>query len=682
MKENSFKYFAALIFVTGWFTAHSNIITVTNTADSGPGSLRYALTSAILITSPDTINFNIPTSDPNYNSTLGVWLIHPLSTYEYIINSNLIIDATTQILNHGNTNPYGPEVVIDGGGTVDYCFSVMNASRITIKGFTISRFLYGIQMYGASSTHNLITGNYIGTDPLGTDTAGNYIGIELAEGADSNTIGGTTIADRNLISGNQHIGLRFVDVTGDRAIGNLVGTDRTGTRALGNYDGVSIEGASTFNTVGGATANERNIVSGNIAYGIPVFGAGAYGNVITGNYIGTDITGIFAIPNTYGVLFDDGSSGNILGGGSAAERNILSGNSGYGVFIYNMGTNRNTVKGNYIGAGVNGTSAVPNGVGIVIDGTTYSNIIDSNIISGNVQQGIYIHITGSDSNRIINNKIGVDINNAPMGNGQDGIRIAEGASYNRIGGTPAEGNIIANNGANGIYLIADGTNYNLISCNSIYDNAALGIELYPQGVNPNYPADTATTPNKGMNYPVIDTVIFNTGTGSTIVSGTLYTQNPGVCTIQVFKAIPGATGYGQGSEYLSSVIPDPAGNWSDTIPGLTPTDFLTTTAIDPLNNTSGFSRDRNTISIATGIENPGNDGIKIYPNPSNGKFILQTGDTENGVITVFNMFGETIFQDKITNGEAEINMNVSGGVYFYRVSSGKQFMASGKLVLQ
>lgn len=661
----------------------ANTFIVTNTNDSGSGSLRDALQMAAFSAGPHTINFNIPLSDPNYNSTLGIWVISPLSTFDYIIKNNVTVDGTTQTANQGDTNPFGPEIYLDGNNnSINYCFSVINASGTVIKGFTISDFMYGIQIYGTSSINSTITGNYIGTNATATDTAGNYIGIEITAGANYTTVGGSTLAERNIISGNEHIGIRLLDVNYCTVIGNYVGVDRTGSSALPNYDGISLEGAAKFNTIGGTNAYERNIVSGNIAYGIPVFGAGAEGNIIIGNYIGTDISGTIAIPNTYGVLFDDGSFGNILGGNTAAERNILSGNSAYGVFIYNMGTNSNVVKGNFIGTDLNGTTAIPNAVGIVIDGAAYNHVIDSNIISGNLQEGIYINITGSDSTSIIKNKIGVDINGNPLGNGSDGIRISQGPKYSIIGGSIANANIIAHNGGNGVYIMFPDDNFHLISYNSIHNNSGLGIDLFPPGVNANDIGDIDTGANEGMNYPEIDTVIFIAGPNKTIISGTLDTQSPNQCTIQIFMAIPDLSGHGQGSEYLSSIAPDSLGNWSDTLYGLSSTDFLTTIAIDPNNNTSEFSIARNTTTIASINNNQKDESIRIYPNPSTGKLIIERGKIGKGMIEIYNMFGVKVFQSEISNLKSEINLNLPSGMYLYQVNDNKQFILSGKLIMQ
>ncbi|MDY0142383.1 MAG: T9SS type A sorting domain-containing protein [Bacteroidales bacterium] len=683
MRKSKLKFLILIGLLNISIILNATTFTVINTNDFGNGSLRNALQMLVLSPGPHTINFNIPLSDPNYNSSLGIWVISPLSTFDYIITSNITIDGTSQTANQGDTNPFGPEIYLNGNNnSINFCFSIINASGTVIKGFTISNFMYGIQIYGTSSVNSIITGNYIGTNATATDTAGNYIGIEIIAGANYTTIGGTSIAERNIISGNEHIGIRLLDVSHCTVIGNYVGVDRTGTNALRNYDGISLESAAKFNTIGGTNANERNIVSGNVAYGIPVFGAGAEGNIIIGNYIGTDITGTIAIPNTYGVLFDDGSYGNILGGSSTSERNIISGNSAYGVFIYNMGTNSNIVKNNYIGTNAEGTAAIPNAVGVVVDGAAFKHKIDNNIISGNLQQGIYINITGSDSTLITKNKIGVNIDNNPLGNGSDGICISQGPRYSIIGGSVADANIIAHNEGNGVYIMFPDDDFHLISYNSIYSNGGLGIDLFPPGVNANDIGDLDTGPNEGMNYPEIDTVIFISELNKTIISGFLDTQNPELCTIQIFKAIPDPSGHGQGSEYLSTTMPDVQGNWNDTLFGLTASDFLTCIAIDQNNNTSEFSITRNTTTIVAINDYQKDKNIKIYPNPFTGKFVIETIMMDDAIIEIFNIAGEKVFQSKILNPQFEINLNVARGIYFYQIKDKQQFISSGKLILQ
>ena len=87
-----------------------------------------------------------------------------------------------------------------------------------------------------SATGNLVAGNYIGTDYTGTMALGNALsGVEIADSASNNTIGGTAAGDRNVISGSPEGGV-FIhgSATGNLVAGNYIGTDVTGTMALGN----------------------------------------------------------------------------------------------------------------------------------------------------------------------------------------------------------------------------------------------------------------------------------------------------------------------------------------------------------------------------------------------------------------------------------------------------------------
>lgn len=644
------------------YSADATIFTVTNTNNSGTGSLRQAIDLANSSNGPHSILFNIPTSDPNYNSNTGVWKITVSSNYNYLIKSNISIDGTSQTTNQGNTNPNGPEIHIDGNNnTINYCFAVMNASNITIKGFIISRFMIGIQIYGNNSFNNVIIGNYIGTNYNASDTSGNYIGIELISGTHNNRIGGATVDERNIVSGNQHIGIRLVDANDNLVIGNFVGTNRTGTTALKNYDGISIEGFAKNNTIGGLNSEERNLVSGNTAYGIPAFGSGVEGNIIIGNYIGTDVSGSYAIPNTYGVLFDDGSHGNTLGGSTPAHRNILSGNSGYGVFIYNMGTNSNIVQGNYIGSDATGINAVSNAIGIVIDGAAFKNTIDNNIISANLQEGIYIHITGCDSNIITRNKIGVNVSGAPMGNGQDGIRISEGPLNSTIGGSIENANIIANNHGAGISILSPNDVFHEITYNSIYSNAGLGIEIFPFGANINDNGDIDNGANQMMNFPVIDTIYNAQEAGKFVIKGHLDTQNPELCLIHLYLSELDPSGYGEGKQYLSTTFSDNLGLWIDTIQGITLSDFITATATNSQKSTSEFSMSRNAYISAKINTERINQILTISPNPNYGIFEVQT--ESEGILKIYSASNSLVYQQFIENNHSTINLKLESGIY-------------------
>ncbi|MEI8202049.1 MAG: T9SS type A sorting domain-containing protein [Bacteroidota bacterium] len=662
MKKKIILYIIFLSLATS-FVSFSNTFVVTTTSDSGSGSLRDAITNANGIPGNHTISFNIPTTDAGYNATTGVWTITPLTTYLPITRNNLTIDGTTQTSNVGNTNPLGPEIMLNGNqNSIDYCFWVTNAANVTIKGFIICDFIYGIQIYGSSSLNNVITGNYIGLKQNGTDTLGNYIGIEIFGGASQTLIGGSTPADRNIVSGNEHIGIRLLNSGNNTLIGNYVGTDRTGMIAKGNYDGISIEGTSNHNIVGGTNAGEGNLVSGNVAYGIPIFGAGADSTLVIGNLIGTNINGNAAVPNTYGVLFDDGARGNIVGGISEQERNIISGNSAYGVFIYNLGTTQNKVLYNYIGTDISGTLALPNANGIVIDGAADTHYIMGNVISGNLQQGIDIHITGSNHHIIAGNLIGTDKTALlPLANGSDGIRIGEGGKYNIIGGDYGA-NVIAYNQGNGVSVITSGDINNRISKNTIYQNSGLGIDLFPQGITPNDSGDIDTGPNQLMNYPIINPVQALSG-GQFKVSGTLDTQLPQFCTIELFLADINNAGYPQGKVFLSSCTPDIYGNWSDTLNNLIWQNKLTATATDSAGNTSEFS-----VAIPAGIGETVQsfNNIVLYPNPATNNISLSGNHILE--VTIYNELGEEIKSLQKVPSEIDVS-GFSLGLYLMKINT-------------
>jgi hypothetical protein len=680
------KLFAAILFSSALYSANSTIYTVTNTNDAGAGSLRQALTDANTYPGTHSIVFNIPTSDPNYISAQGVWKITPQSTLPIIMRSNLLIDGTTQTTNQGNTNPDGPEILLDGNHQYgsDFAFHIFNSAGVTIKGFIIGRFTVGIEISGTSQS-NIITGNYIGCNYNATDTLSNIHGIEILSGPHNNTIGGSSISDRNILSGNNHTGMRVVNSNSNIIKGNYVGLNRTGNAALRNFDGISIEGTSKYNMIGGYTAGDRNFVSGNDAYGIPVFGGGCFYNIIAGNYIGTDISGSFSVPNTYGVLFDDGASYNMLGGRQAGAGNLLSGNSGYGIFLYNPGTQKDTVLGNLIGTNWDGTSAVPNANGIVIDGPSYKHIIDSNVISGNSQMGISIHIGGTDSNVIIRNKIGTDISgNLPLGNSIDGVRIGEGPQYNIIG-QPGKGNIIAYNGQSGISVLTAAEHYNSFSENSIFGNGALGIDLYPAGPNPNDAGDIDTGPNDAMNYPVVDSIDFITG--SEVIYGHVDVQLPLQTKVEVFLADPDITGYGEGKTWLGSTYPLSNGTWCDTIVGVSPSDFITATATDNLGNTSEFAFDFPYPPVFI-FENEGQKIIiESAPNPFHENTAITVNGFNNSMpfmgIKLFNLNGKMILAESADGNSIIIDGDeLSAGIYLCIILLGDKSFKTIKIIKQ
>lgn len=205
--------------------------------------------------------------------------------------------------------------------------------------------------------------------------------------------------------------------------GNFIGTDVGGATPLGNdQNGLFVFTAN--NTIGGNTAAARNIIvdGGN---GVLIFGSSASGNQVLGNFIGVDVTGIVAYPNLDGVKIS-GAKNNIIGGTNPNARNIISGNSS-GVTIWNATASDNVVQGNFIGTDVKGTGAVPNGRGVQIRSGANNNLIGGTTAgAGNVISGNTFNgiDLGGSSNTVQGNFIGTQSDGeSPLGNGIEGIEI-------------------------------------------------------------------------------------------------------------------------------------------------------------------------------------------------------------------------------------------------------------------
>ena len=243
--------------------------TVTTTADTGAGSLRQAITDANTTTGPNVIDFSIGT---------GPQTIVPDSPLPTISNP-VTIDATTQPGYAGK-----PIIQIDGSqiftpGSVPPVQApdvngLAIAARSTVRGLVINRFTgNGVLLYGSSGS--TIAGNYIGVDLTGETPLGNaYSGVSIVDSR-NNVIGGTTAADRNVISGNDASGVTITTNQGQTlnggniVEGNLIGTDPNGTLDVGNqYAGVLIN--TNGNTIGGLAPGEGNLIAYNRGSGVYV----------------------------------------------------------------------------------------------------------------------------------------------------------------------------------------------------------------------------------------------------------------------------------------------------------------------------------------------------------------------------------------------------------------------------
>lgn len=255
--------------------------------------------------------------------------------------------------------------------------------------------------------------------------------------------------------------------------GNFIGIGFGGVGDLGNGEGGITLYRSGFNRVGGLTVAARNVISGGNLAGIYVIDPAATGNLILGNYIGTDPSGTVRRGNRQNGIVVSQAPGNIIGGTTAFARNLLSGNLMSGIYLLGTGTTENVIIGNYIGLSETGTSALSNSFdGITLSGARKNQIGGvtpgaGNVISGNNERGIYI-TQSSHENVVEGNRIGTDASGTiSLGNVVNGVAISGGAS-NRIGGSSAAArNLISGNKQSGVLLFATNSVANRVQGNFI-----------------------------------------------------------------------------------------------------------------------------------------------------------------------------------------------------------------------
>jgi hypothetical protein len=472
---------------------------VSNTQDSGPGSLRAALYYAF--DHPGTtITFDIPTSDAGFSN--NVFNILPTDGFPSLVNAT-ILDGSTE---PANSNPNGPQILLNGilGQSLSVFPSGLQfkGSNCLARSFIIDNFPEaGVLITGSGAIGNTVSGCYLGTDENGMIAETNiFYPLEISGGAISNVVGGTTVAERNIISGSAYQGVAIRDPgTAHNVVeGNYIGLNAQGNAALPNaWAGIQIFGGAQSNLIGGYTASARNIISGNTLQGIAISDPNTGGNIVAGNYLGLDPTGTTAMPNGYaGVDIFGGSFGNTVGGTASGARNVISGNLDQGVSISSNGAVANVVLGNLIGLNAAGTAAIPNGeAGVGIYLGAQSNLIGGtiasarNIISGNGEQGVAVGNPGTSDNLIQGNYIGVNPSGTTaISNTWAGVNFFDGAGANLVGGSaPGAGNVISGNGIQGVLIQDGGTENNLVqgnliglnaSGNAAIPNAASGIEIY------------------------------------------------------------------------------------------------------------------------------------------------------------------------------------------------------------
>ena len=447
---------------------------------------------------------------------------------------------------------------------------------------------------------NLIGTDVTGTSAVGNGADGIFLNNSKDTVIGGTTVEARNIISGNgSIFFAAGVFIEGLDATGNTVMGNYIGTDITGTNAVGaSADGIFINGSSS-NTIGGTTLGARNVISGNGQVGILINGSTATGNAVQGNYVGLDASGTAAIPNLGDGIRVGEAPGNVIGGASSAARNVVSGNGAVGVDLFGSGAVGNIVKGNYIGTNAAGTTDVGNTLeGVYINGGINNTvggagIGDRNIISGNLH-GVGVNDILAQNNDIIGNFIGTNaFGTGPIANTFDGVRVAGNASNNVVGGGGTSGNVIAYNGGDGVFLDQTAGTGNRIDLNQIFLNGQLAIDIYPDGVTPNDAGDGDTGPNNVQNFPVLTSA--NSTLAGTTIAGTLNSTPNTQFTIQIFSdSSCDPLGNGEGQLFVGSTVIGTDGtgnlNFNQLFPAVVANQHVVSgTATDPNGNTSEFS---------------------------------------------------------------------------------------------
>lgn len=399
---------------------------------------------------------------------------------------------------------------------------------------------------------NNISGVKVGLDAeLAVNTLGTVVrlfGLQNAviggAAADTNVFGGSSTGWVWFANLDIGVGSDGVDIKG-----NYVGMSPSGVK-LGGEEGIMISKTAipgvnlpTRNvTIGGTSAPDRNYISGN---GSGILLTNTTSDVtILGNYIGSGLDGKTAIGNRNGVGMIFGDTGNlIIGDGTAAGRNIISGNSAAGISIsdaFGDLTGVNTFQGNYVGLDVDG-NALGNGTfgmeinrgGMMIGG---ANPGEGNVISANntaITLGSNVTTTTTIYGNILGLKPDGETPAPNTGWWAADIRSRGGVQFG--GPNPGEGNIVSGNIHGGILMIApvdlkiQGNIIGLTKSGANMGNGGLGVALdypygYPIASNITIGGATVAEGNIIANNNG-DGVLFRYGKDSTISHNLIYNNN-------------------------------------------------------------------------------------------------------------------------------------------------------------
>ena len=423
------------------------VFTVTSVNDAGAGTLRQAIEQANANPGADSIHFNIP------GGSTTVRTINPFTALPEVTGP-VTIDGYTQPGSQPNTLAVGnnARILVELSGEFSAAAFGLGGLTITgggttVRGLAVNRFGEAAVLIRGGGG-NSVRGNFLNTDPTGSLARGAFgaDGVRVV-GSGNNMVGGTNPADRNLISG-----------------------------ISGGGSGVEIASVTD--------PNDGSVLTP------------AAGNVVLGNYIGTDAAGT-GVPDGDGVfsghagVYLRAASDNVVGGAAAGAGNVIAGNGQYGVHVHapapDSRADRNQILGNLIGTNATGTAPLTylgspvagQSVGVRVEGAdtgapagpagAADNAVGGlaaaarNVISRNSFAGVEIENT-SGNNRVLGNYIGTDAaGTAVLGNSNAGVSLRSAT------GVSVAGNLISGNGTG---VVIRGGGGGTVTGNRIGTNAA------------------------------------------------------------------------------------------------------------------------------------------------------------------------------------------------------------------
>ncbi len=313
--------------------------------------------------------------------TFASWLtgktIAPASPLPQIIDNRTVID--------GDIDKDGkPDVAISGRKlTTGSGLGFSGAHWCTVKGLAVVAFPeHGIWFY--KSHYGKVASCHIGVNRAGTKAVPNgRAGIHVGE-SDYCTIGGTTAAERNVISAGASLSdpaIKLVAASNNTISGNHIGLSADGTAVLAaGGAGVRLDReipfATSHNVVGGTQPAARNVFGG-LDYGVVLCWVSS--NTVSGNWFGLLANGsALAGIGRACVWLNTEASSNVIGGTTAGAGNVFAGDAPVGVAIENRYTQKNKVQGNYFGTNAAGTRQRRLTEGIVISDEAGAQIIGGN----------------------------------------------------------------------------------------------------------------------------------------------------------------------------------------------------------------------------------------------------------------------------------------------------------------